>query len=308
LFEMASLKKELCIIGAGAIGRSLAWNFSKVQPVSLLYRENPPESLELSCSSSGSPNNNNKRQVQCIDWADLRAGRRFETYFLAVKAYDQAAVLKLLYPHLRANDTVVLLSNGLNMFLEGVEILGKDQPILRGLLFYGAQTKGTSIVSEVGRPRVLLASRESDRDIRLDVGSQFEAAGIEVAQEDNIARAEWRKGVTNLVVNTLCTAANVKNSALNSDPELNRQARELLCEIKIVIERDGFTLEEYQPDNFFAAVEKHGDNLNSTLLDRKLNKKTELSFILNRFLALADSYGLATPAMNQLAALLSEEK
>jgi len=291
---------SVCIFGAGAIGLSLAWHLSRSARVKVISKHNTSGLLQVELKTN-SEDSGESRQLSVVSLDDPICYDSFGFYFICVKAQDQRQILSDLKPKLKTTDCVVLLSNGINMFLDAADLLGPETSIIRGLVFYGALKEKETEILQAGKPTLLLASRDIDRSDKLRVGSIFTASGMTVSYEENIARAEWKKAITSLVVNTLCTLNRCENGRLSKDLDLKRQATMLLSEIDQVIRRDGFQLQEVTPDIFFASIEQHASNINSTLLDYRRGKQTELPFTLGRFLSLADQYGVPVPLMTELA-------
>lgn len=303
---MSEEKHHICIVGPGSVGLFLAAQFSASHHVSLLVRNYQLEALkEKDLHISGSldltaPWN----QFSLITTEDLPSLPSDTSYWLCVKAFDVDEVVGELASILSKKTPLVLISNGLGVFFQVATLLGRKAPVVRVCPYLGVKKLSDTEVELAGDIYCSLATMPSDREAGERILPLVEEISTEVVVEKDIATAEWKKAVTNLVVNPICTVLNVENGAILQSDHLRGLASRMLHEVRSVAASDGFDLSSLDDTRFFESLKHHASNMNSTLIDLRAGNKTETEFILGRFLRIASDNGVEAPLSSTLHSLL----
>ncbi|MCB0339481.1 MAG: hypothetical protein KDD53_07750, partial [Bdellovibrionales bacterium] len=211
---------NICVIGTGAIGSTLAIIFSQRSPTFFIYSRShtpqasfPTKQLTGGLNLVAKPNN-----LTSVNWKDIGAVPKNTDYWIAVKSTDLNEVLLRLYPCLSVEANVILLQNGIGVFFEAFDVLRKASPILRALAFFGARKGDSEDVLVSGDVKLTLASLPEDKHRASAIQHYLEFHGIDGYTTHNIARAEWEKTFVNLVVNSLATLVRKKNGCILESP------------------------------------------------------------------------------------------
>ncbi len=268
-------KEKIAIVGAGALGSYLADTLSKRAEILLLGR----------------------------NLAELSSFKA-KFIFICVKAHHLDDLMKTLTPHLSNSSILVLCCNGLGMYFQLATALKVKCPILRLLPNIGLRKLSDGKIIVSGEPLSYLASTAQDKSDRDGLEAILRESGWRLQVEKDIATAEWKKALTNIIVNSLASICDAPNGIILDSLELKELAGKVLAEIRAVALADGFDLSSPTDKDIFAGIKNHAQNICSTLVDLRAGKKTEIDCILGRFLRLARDYGIATPISETLYLLL----
>lgn len=296
------MKKQICIIGGGALGIGLAGIVSARYPVTLCTK---PAQIDVLRRQQITLSGDLERSVvsdavTICALSDLCAAPEGRIFFVAVKANALDGVLESLQPHIDEQSVVVLLQNGLDIFFQATQIIDHSVPIIRLLVNFGLLKIGSASVAISGLPDFTIACLPRDADIAAEIITFFEELEVFIFKEVDIASAEWRKAVINLIVNPICTIMGAANGVILEKVELQELAADVLSEIKAVATADGFDLSDIEIDSLLRSVSRYRNNINSTLVDRREGRVGEIDYLLGRFLRRAASYNVATPCMQTL--------
>jgi 2-dehydropantoate 2-reductase len=299
-------RTNICIVGAGAVGLTLAVKLARSHAVWLLARPYQLESL------GGSPYRLEGAEelvlpsdrIRVVTVRELEGLPRDLSYWICVKAYDLDEALADIAPRLNRATPVVLLSNGLGIFFQASLLVGRKAPLMRLCPSFGARKLAPTEVALAGRLSGTFAALEQDLACADPVLQIARGIFDQITLERSIAAAEWNKALVNLVVNPICSIVNAENGALLRNPHLKRLASAALEEIRAVARADGFDLSQTTDEIFLAGLERHASNINSTLCDLRAGKKTELDYLLGRFLRLAADHGVEIPVCQSLYSLV----
>lgn len=268
--------QRLCVIGAGALGLYLSRNFAPKSQVLLLSRGQ--------------------------SFAELKSFKP-DAIFICVKAHQLQALSSQLAPFISGDSVLVLCCNGLGMYFQLATELRAKPHILRLLPNVGVLKNGNQITVS-GKPETFLASTPQDQDLRQSLEIFLQSLGWTIHIEKDIATAEWKKLLTNMLVNTLASICDAPNGIVLDNPQLKELAQKLLIEIRTVALADGFDLSSPTDKQIFDGISNHRSNICSTLVDLHAGRPTEMDYILGRFLRLASDYGIATPIAQTLFAII----
>jgi 2-dehydropantoate 2-reductase len=279
----------VCIIGAGALGLGLAAHFSKAAKVYVVGRSNKAEQLRHCSESLG------------LNYVASTSALPFElsSLWLCVKAYDNLDALRSVEQLFSPSVPIVLLSNGLGVYQECAELIGRRAPIVRGLINTGFLETIDSIV-QIGVLKTALASSPDHANFADDCESFLKSVGAEVAREPNVALTEWKKALINCTINPICSLVRSTNKVIAENPQLRALSEQVLAEVRATALAEGFDLSSLTNEQIFQGALAHGENRNSMLVDLERGRRTELDYILGRVVRIADNYGVPIPHARSL--------
>ena len=297
----------VCIVGPGALGLFLAAGLSSTESVYLLVKEDQKASLaQAPIKICGQERFEIPAgQIKLLSYSELGSLPSAISFWLCVKAYDLDETLKQLLPVLSMSTPLVFFSNGLGIVLQAGRIIGRRAPMIRALCNFGLRKTDQTEVIQAGRISVAIASFKEHLKQAEYIAEVFKRMGADVSFEKDIATAEWHKALINLVVNPLCSIVNSNNACLIDNKGLNDLARKILAEVRLVAKADGFDLSVIDDESIFNRIRQHGANFNSTLMDLRAGKKTEMEYLLGRFLRLSKQYTLAAPCCETIYSLFN---
>jgi len=300
----------LCIVGGGAVGRTLAVLMSEHAETSILVKSSQRrELIDKPLTVSGARSRAiPPRTVGLLLADELSALPPNTEFWVCVKAFDLDVALRTLAPHLQPSNSVVILTNGLGIFMQAAETVRRLAPLVRVLTSFGVQTRTPTEVVLAGDLVATVAAPETAVTARDSVARRLRLCGALTTVESNVSLAEWRKAVVNLIVNPLCSLAGSTNGALATEPALTALITPLLTEIATVASKEGFDLSDITADIFLERLAPHMGNTNSMLVDLRARRRTELDYMTGRFLAIAASYDVPAPLNRAIFELLKHSE
>lgn len=295
---------RIFILGAGALGRGLAGHLARQHEIAYIVRSPQLQPAAISredkhqaISDLLTPTHPGLPNIETITGAQL---------WICCKAYDLLAALKQILPGAKHFSQIVLCCNGLGIYQDAAEVIGTKIPLVRCLCSTGFMFGRQGEVLQSGKLIFSLSAAHQHSHARDELRSVLQGLEAQVHDESSVVIAEWRKVLTNCVVNTVCTIANTKNGALLADPILHEQACQLLKEVRAVAACEGISLSSPSEAEFFAGLANHAENYNSTLLDLRAGRRSETNFMLGRVVRLAQAYGCPTPLARSLLEKISQ--
>lgn len=243
-----------------------------------------------------------KRSVQLL-------GRGFERIrapqivWLCVKAYDIGGVLTRLAPILSEATPLVVAPNGLGVFEQVRSAVDARIPVVRALLYVGVRPGQDNELIVSGEMRVCVACEAGFQPFRDAFIAELESIGIKTTSACSPLEAEWHKMFINLTVNPICTLLGVPNGAIVERTELMNLTRTLLSELKAIAQADGIDLSNYREESLFSTLSNFAANINSSLVDLRRGKPSELPLFFNQVQDRAHRYGVKTPNLDCLEKL-----
>lgn len=297
---------SIYIIGPGAVGLTLAVELSQHFAVNLIVKQTQNDQYKnVDIALSGAREGRAKREhFKFITIDELQCPAAPSYFFICVKAYDLQDCLNELKPKLNKEARVVLFSNGFSVYQEAAEFLERKCKLLRASASFGAQKLKFNEVLLSGPLNLSLAAPDGEEQ-ELDPVSDFlTRIGAFISYPKDIVTLEWEKLSTNLIVNSIASILNAPNGVILENSELRELASELILEIKSVSGAEGFSLKDLTAESFFKGLEAHATNINSLLGDLRAKRRTEIPYIFDRFLRIADAYQIEVPRMRSLVRLL----
>lgn len=304
---------KVCVIGAGAIGCTLA---------ARLARSNPDTSL----LARGAALATIQRQGICL--TDLEGEHRVairtsadpaslgiqDVLFLCTKAPALATLLPTLAPLLGPTTVVVPLVNGVPWWyfhgepgrfsgshIEAVDPGGVLSQALDPRHILGCVVYITAEVQALGRVRainphlMILGEPDNSNSSRLaQVCALLNAAGIEARASERIRDPLWTKIIANLTSNPLSVVTGATLAQVYGEPELTPVVSKLLNEALLTAAAYGARV-SIDPHTFMAKGAGMGQVRTSMLQDYAHGRPLELAAIGEAVLELAGRQGLAMP-------------
>lgn len=267
---MSSLLEKIthpvCILGAGALGRFLARELKQKEIFSLRERtEILPEGVRVLPFP----------QVfkQPLPQTVIFAGKSFQfsDALQKLRAIEQSEQEKI---------RLLILSNGMGLYEEAAQFW-------RGSLLRGVVNTGVQI--------------SSDNQLRVLGEAVFVFAADGKAAEE----LEWKKAITNTVINGIATQYRCKNGELETNPAYRAVCQELLEELKVIANKKFSHFMDKDDALVWRIVHNTSENVNSLLQDL-LSKRNQFEWknyggAIHRF---ARKNGLSTPHLDHVVAQL----
>ena len=291
-----------CVIGAGAIGLSLAAFLAKERPIALYAHHGQAEALRragVAVTGDHSFQLSPHALHISTEPSELPLGAR---YWICVKAFHLAPLAATLSKQLRSG-TTILIANGLGLYNDLVAAIGRS-PIVRALPSYGAQRVGSTEVRISGTPRFEIASSPEDVPAREQVRAALTAIGAVTSTVPTVQVAEWRKLLIATTVTSLASLADQQNRCILENPQLRTLAEDVLGELRSIAEHSGVQLNDIPNEMIFANLVNHASNINSLLVALRSGLPTEIEYTILRPLLAARGHGLLTPHLETIFKLL----
>lgn len=224
---------------------------------------------------------------------------------VCLKSTGNAALPDLLPAPVGAEGDVIVMQNGLGIeeeiaaFLPGHRIFGglsflcsnriapgRIRHIDYGEVRFGEYRPGGASAGVSDRMRAFAAD--------------FEAAGVPVVLEENLATARWKKLVWNIPYNGLCALLDCTTDALMADPARSAEVRALMLEVVAAAAGEGVEIQASFVEKMLADTIPMGAYRPSMLVDRRAGRRMELDAIYAAPLARAAAAGVSCPRIAAL--------
>jgi 2-dehydropantoate 2-reductase len=270
---------KILILGAGAVGLSLAAKLSRVCEVHAVCRKTSADAIrEQGFSMTGIWGAETYRFSAA---ETVPAGARYDYIFITAKSKDTDAICRQFAGLIRGTDTISL-QNGIG----NEEIIsGYTDRVIGGMIITGFEWRGDAAVHvSVEAGPVKLGRFPGGMDPRVeDLVTLVRSAGIRVEGSAEIRADLWGKTLYNCALNPLGAIMGVPYGKL-SDPASWRIIGQIVEEAFAVVEAEGLrlpwpTAAEYLA--FLKDVQLPATALHhsSMLQDLSRGRKTEIGFI-----------------------------
>jgi 2-dehydropantoate 2-reductase len=291
------------IIGDGAVGRVWAWRLARAgEDVWLLGRKSAAGrgELELSGVDVG------KVHVHRVTLSEVHPLPEAAGVVIAVKTYQLEIVLGELRGKLSPGVPCILPQNGIGICALADRVL-PGRRWIRAVSWFGAVARGSAGIELKGHGPVDLVADE-DVDVR-PLGAALERGGLEVRYPENLAEAEWRKGLMNSALNALCALEGVRNGEALDDPDLRAVFHRLLHEALDVATALGLPWNPIHERKIVEeAVRQVAQNENSTLQDLRAGRPTEIPWINGAVARIGQEIGVPARTHELMAHLIAHRE
>jgi len=287
---------NICIIGAGALGRFLAFILHNVS------YENPDQRINVKLIAKSNFEDIHKKGITVIehdkngnileyhakipvslDYASIKGS---DFVIIATKAYDTDNVIKKILPHMNGKECVVTFQNGLtpidSMKKSGISHYG------HGITSHGFSSISPTVTEHRGAGKTRLGGDEKVREL-VEI---LNKASMPSFFSENIERDMWVKAIVNNSINTVTAINGIKNGDVLIEKYL--YMAEKLCEEAVdCAVREGFNIgKEEMMIEIKEVASNTQDNISSMLQDINKGRKTEIDSITGYLIEKGVTHGL----------------
>jgi 2-dehydropantoate 2-reductase len=283
---------KIGIVGAGAIGLTLAAALAKVHDV-LVLAHRPATAELLARDGIVVAGEGDVKHVPVHATADPALFGDRDVVLVAVKAHATAEALAPLHGVLLPHALVASVQNGIDNVALARAALPENR-VVAGSTMQGAIALGEGRVRVVNRGATTFARDDKATPTSFDLAHAFVAAGLEARVADDVEALLWRKLVINAAINPLGALAVRTNGAVATDPDLAPLAQILAVEAADVAAAEGVDVGDPW-EAVEAAARATAANRNSMLQDLDAGRPTEIDAISGAILRRARAHGIAVP-------------
>jgi 2-dehydropantoate 2-reductase len=302
--------RRIAVIGAGAMGASLAAIVSAHVPTVLVARQ-PARAARIRAAgirlhgkltAAGRPT-----VVPAID--ALAAISPIDLVVVATKTTAIPAVCAAMQPHLAALPYVVSYQNGIEPGRTIIRTLGTPR-VLRMVLNYGAviEDEGAdgaplSVRVALHEPPHLVGGEGAATEVARALAPRFDAMGLPMRFTADIEAAAWHKGIANAAGNSIAALARLPLGALLDSPA--RTLIEHLLDEGIAVARAaGIALPPSYRDDVLGPMARGGAHLPSMAEDVMAGRPTEVTQLNEQIARRGRELGIPTPTHDTIIALI----
>ncbi len=300
------------IVGAGAMGTSLAALVGKVVPTVMVCIE-PKRAAELFEHGARVEGlvESSSRPIVVNRISDLARVGGVSALFIATKTTAIPDVARELKPVLQeASDSgegmyVVSYQNGIEPGRQLIELLDYDR-VLRMVLSCAATIPGGMKHAEMTMhipPHAIGAVGPEHADAARRIASTLSEAGFETEFVEGIEQKVWAKGVVNAAANPVCALVDSTVRDVLDSPARMILDR-LLREGMEVARADGVDLGGDFLDRAYAMLDGAADHTPSMVEDIRNGRESEVGQLNRQVLAHGRRLGVATPTHEMVDALI----
>jgi len=300
------------IIGAGAMGTSLAAILGSVVPVVLICR-NPDRAMQIFRDGVQTTGliAAQARPVIVRSIADLPAIGGASALFVATKTSaipDIAAELKPLLLEIAdqpAGVCVVSYQNGIETGRQLIEQLDHQQ-VLRMVLAFGAiMNRQTGIVNvTLNHPPHSIGTIDAAYIPQCKaIAKALSSGGLETRYDDNIELSVWEKGLLNAAANPVAALVNASVGQMLDSPSRSIVSK-LLEEGVRVAQAEGLPLDAAYIERCWAFLEHARTHIPSMVDDIRCGRETEVGQLNRQVIAHGKRLGVPTPTHEVIDALI----
>ncbi|WP_313301229.1 2-dehydropantoate 2-reductase [Diaphorobacter sp.] len=313
---------RILIMGAGAIGCTLAWHLAGTQAaVTLLARGARADALAqrgITLRQHGQAVGT--RPVRTVD--ALPEGETWDAVFVCVKQYDLAAALHRLQPLIAQGATVIPVINGVPWWLLQTHALLHSVPakdwgaayadyphidparLLGGVIHVPAEMLDDCTVEQGGRNALLLGEIDGTMSPRLlELTACINQSALQCEASSHIQNDLWTKLLGNVVFNPVSALANATMHEILNDAELRALCVRMMTEAKAVGNALGLAHDVSVAQRIQQGASA-GHARTSMLQDALAGKRIEGDTLVGSVTQIARHTGIATPALDGVWALL----
>lgn len=291
---------KIGILGAGAVGASIAHQITKYKPSSQL-----PSEVFIIAENDRAERYN--RNGLLVNGDTLRlpvvCKGNFDMIILATKSYHLDEALVLLDACVGEHTLLMSLLNGIAS--EGIlgERYGHERVIPAMILGIDAQREAAAIryanegVIHYG-PNPLVVNQ--DRAIA-EVDDWFLHVGLGHRKSDNITKTLWRKFMINVGANQASALYKAPYSELQADTEARALMLAAMAEVVALSQAEGTGLTPSEIDDWDGILQTlDPTGMTSMAQDAVAGRRTEVDIFAGTIVAMAEKHGLHVPINRML--------
>jgi len=238
-------------------------------------------------------------------YRDARDLPETDVVVLALKTTQNHLLPELLPVPAGDSAVVLVLQNGLGVEDEVAEIVGDDR-VMGGLCFLCSNKVGPGHIQHLDYGFVTLGDFASDGRAKgitermRAVGSDFEAAGIEIKLAEDLLEARWKKLVWNIPFNGLSVVLDAMIDKIVGDPQTRARAEDLMREVTDGAGACGKPIGEDFIQHMLELTDKMTPYRTSMKIDCDSRRPMEVEAIFARPLRAAQEAGMELPRIETL--------
>lgn len=313
---------KLLIVGAGAMGCTLAWHLAQAGvQVTLAARGESLRTIQaqgLQLWSGGE--DRGRAQVRAVALEDLSWD--FEAIIACVKQYDLPAVLQQLSPALARGVPVVPLVNGVPwwFYAANPHLRSAPQPqlapyagvpltgVIAGVVHIPAALRAPGVVEQGSRNRLVIGEPLGPVTPRVRQLADWLGAGaLRCDTSERMQDEVWSKLMGNAVFNPLSVLAQASMREMLDDPYLQPMAAHMMAEVLAVGHGLGLQL-PLGVEQRMQQARSAGDARTSMLQDAESGKPLEVAPILGAVVQLGEMRGIPTPHLGAVWGVMRRRK
>lgn len=223
-----------------------------------------------------------------------------------VKLWDVEAAGAALAPLIESHTGVVTLQNGIDAPERLAGVIGQGA-VMGGVAVVNAAIAAPGRIAQFGEYQTLtfgeLDGSVSGRAQALEEACR--SAGVDARASDNIVKDLWEKFVFLTAVSAMTAASRQRMAYIRSDPDARATLVRLLREVTAVGRAAGVPLAADLPESRLAMIDgQNGESIASMTIDLLRGNRLELPWLAAKAVALGESLGVETPALQALTAAL----
>jgi len=225
---------------------------------------------------------------------------------VATKVLPEIDICDLIKDTVKSGSSIVLLQNGIDIE-KGIAMAFPGNEIISALAFVCVSRTEYGFVDHQDYGRIVLGSYPSGISSKVIILEElFRESGLPVESTNDVIAARWRKLLWNAPFNPLSVICNGADTGeLIQHNDIRKLSEAIMKEIIIISKADGHPLDESLIRKNVEDTEKMTPYKTSMLLDYENKRPMEVEAILGNTLTLAGKYGINTPHLETLYALLS---
>lgn len=303
------MRADICIIGGGAIGATLAYYAyrSGISQIPVYYASR--ESVEKIFEQGGILINDKTRKeeylVPVIPRQYITPIDQCEYVFNTVKAHQVPSTLEVMRQVIAPSGLIIMFQNGFGS-LELVESAILNAKVGCGVVYMGAERVERGRVVYHGGNTIIASCRKQPCIELALLSNKLRLGGLDLRIVDNIDHYRWLKLALNAVVNPITAILKARNKILLEDEGLEL-ARLVLREVRKAAEKSGYKFDE---DRLLAYVKRNielvSENISSMAQDIIRGEKTEIDFINGYIVNILGEEALINRALTLLIKLIEK--
>jgi len=224
---------------------------------------------------------------------------------VALKVLPNIKVEEIIASAVGPDTAIVLLQNGVEIEPKVAQAFPENE-IISGLAFVCVTRTAPGRVVHSDYGRLVLGRFPSGLSPKVDhLRALFIKAEVPCAVTDDVVSARWRKLVWNAPFNSLSVlGGNADTKKIMGVEESVELARNIMQEVRLIAEADGHSFSANAIEKNLTETRGMKPYRTSMLVDFSSNRSMEVEAILGNALAAAKRYGLHTPYLETVYALL----
>ncbi|MEM4869633.1 MAG: 2-dehydropantoate 2-reductase [Desulfurococcaceae archaeon] len=274
---------EVCIIGGGAVGSSIAYFLyrSGLERIPVYYGSE--DSVKAVSEQGGVLLHDKQRKVSLVVPVEPRYYinplDKCVFVFNTVKAYDVDKTLELMKKITFPHSVVIMTQNGFGSLELAEETLSGVLKVAGGVVYFGAERVNRAEVVYHGGDTVLTGCRKEPCIELLELSRILRLGGLEFRVVDDIDYYRWLKLALNAVVNPITALARFKNRIV-LEKEGMELAEMILEEVCKAAKKHGYTLDMKRLLSYVErSVKAVSENISSMAQDVLMGRTTEIDYI-----------------------------